>query len=172
MAASAESYSEHPLASAVRMAAQKNSVSLYEPEDFVAVPGKGITAKINKNLVVVGNRSMMNKQVNLPIADDLENQGKTLLFVSLNERLIGILAASDTLRSEVPKALNLVNNFGFQHIELLTGDNERTAAAIAQRLNINYRANLLPEDKIAIVKSYQNQGFTVLMIGEIGRAHV
>jgi cation transport ATPase len=79
---------------------------------------------------------------------------------------VGILAAADTLRSEVPAALAAVRGLGVRHIELLTGDNERTAAALAERLNIRYRANLLPEDKIGIVKEYQARGRTVVMVGD------
>ena len=79
---------------------------------------------------------------------------------------MGILAASDTLRPEVPQALADIRALGIQHIELLTGDNERTAAALASQLNVTYKANLLPEDKIAIVKDYQAQGHTVVMVGD------
>ena len=101
-----------------------------------------------------------------PVADELQVQGKTLLFVAQNGEPTGILAAADTLRPEVPEALAAVRALGVQHIELLTGDNERTAAALADRLNVKYRANLLPEDKIAVVKSYQAQGHIVVMVGD------
>ncbi|TMC53758.1 MAG: cation-translocating P-type ATPase, partial [Chloroflexi bacterium] len=96
----------------------------------------------------------------------LEAQGKTLLAVSRDAELIGLLAASDTLRAEVPAALEAVRALGITHIELLTGDHERTAAALAQALHVNYRADLLPTDKIAIVKNYQAKGHTVVMVGD------
>jgi len=77
-----------------------------------------------------------------------------------------VLAASDTFREEVPEALRAVKALGMKRVELLTGDNERTAAALAARLGIEYRANLLPEDKIRIVKEYQSRGHTVVMVGD------
>jgi len=76
------------------------------------------------------------------------------------------LAAADTLRPEVPAALAEARAIGMKHIELLTGDNERTAAALAEKLGVTYRANLLPEDKIAVVKDYQAKGHTVVMVGD------
>jgi Cd2+/Zn2+-exporting ATPase/Cu+-exporting ATPase len=96
----------------------------------------------------------------------LEEQGKTLLLVSKEDTLIGVLAAADTIRPEVPQALSNVRRFGVQQIELLTGDNEQTARTLANRLGIAYRAQLLPEDKIAIVKQYQAQGHSVVMVGD------
>ncbi len=80
--------------------------------------------------------------------------------------MAGILAAADTQRAEVPAALAEVRKLGLQHIELLTGDNERVAAALAEGLAVSYQANLLPEDKIKIVKAYQAQGHTVVMVGD------
>jgi len=100
------------------------------------------------------------------IASELEAQGKTLLFVARDDETAGVLAAADTLRSEVPAALADVRALGVRQIELLTGDNERTAATLADRLGVQYRANLLPEDKIRIVKEYQAQGHTIVMVGD------
>ncbi len=96
----------------------------------------------------------------------LEAQGKTLLFVTLDGQLAGILAAADTRRPEVPAALAELRTLGIRHIELLTGDNERAANALAAELGVPCRANLLPEDKIRIVKEYQAQGHTVVMVGD------
>jgi Cd2+/Zn2+-exporting ATPase/Cu+-exporting ATPase len=102
----------------------------------------------------------------LPIATDLEAQGKTILFMERNQELVGMFAASDTLRSEAPHALAEVRTLGIRHIELLTGDNERTASALAEKLGVSYRANLLPEHKIDVVKEYQAKGHVVVMIGD------
>lgn len=166
LAASAERYSEHPLADAVRTAAQAQHVSLAEPQDFEAVPGMGVRASVNGTRVTVGNRRMIPAAEALPMAAELEKQGKTLLFLARDGELCGVLAAADTLRPEVPAALAEVNRLGIRHVELLTGDNQRTAAAIAGELGVRYRASLLPEDKIAVVKAYQAQGHTVVMIGD------
>lgn len=166
LAASAERYSEHPLAEAVRAAARKDNLPLSEPQDFEAVPGLGIRANVNGNLVTVGNRRMIPLADSLAVTAELETQGKTLLFVARDGELAGVLAAADTLRPEVPAALAAVRALGVRHIELLTGDNERTAGALAEKLGVRYRANLLPEQKIAVVKEYQAQGHTVVMVGD------
>ncbi|MBY0248589.1 MAG: cadmium-translocating P-type ATPase [Nitrospiraceae bacterium] len=166
LAASAERYSEHPLAEAVRAAARAQNLSLSEPQDFEAIPGMGIRARVNGSLVAIGNRRLIPAAESLPIAQQLEGQGKTLLFVAHNAELVAVLAAADTLRPEVPAALAELRALGVKHIELLTGDNERTAAALAEKLGVQYRANLLPENKIEIVKDYQAKGHTVVMIGD------
>lgn len=166
LAASTERYSEHPLAEAVRVLARQENAALVEPEDFEAIPGHGVQAVIDAHTVRVGNRRMIPSATSLAVAADLEARGKTLLFVEHDHELAGVLAAADTLRSDVPSALKDVHSLGIRHIELLTGDNERTASALAEKLDISYRANLLPEDKIAIVREYQAKGHTVVMIGD------
>ncbi len=165
-AASAERYSEHPLAEAVRMLAHDENIALIEPKDFEAVPGHGVRAVIDSRRIAIGNRRMIPAADSLPIAASLEAQGKTLLFMESNDELVGVLAAADTLRSEVPSALAEVRSLGIHHIELLTGDNERTASSLAEKLGVSYRANLLPEDKIEVVKQYQAKGHVVVMIGD------
>jgi len=166
LAASAERYSEHPLAEAVRVLARDENISLLEPQGFEAVPGLGVRAIINHQRIVVGNRRMIPTVGTLAIAADLEAQGKTLLFLESNDQLIGILAAADTLRAEVPAALEAVRALGIRHIELLTGDNEKTASTLAEKLGVSYRANLLPENKIDVVKEYQAKGHVVVMVGD------
>jgi Cd2+/Zn2+-exporting ATPase/Cu+-exporting ATPase len=166
LAASAERYSEHPLAEAVRAAARLQNLSLSEPQEFEAIPGMGVRANVNGSLVAIGNRRLIPTAESLPIAQQLEEQGKTLLFVTHNAELAAVLAAADTLRPEVPTALAELRSLGIKHVELLTGDNERTAAALAEKLGVEYRANLLPESKIQIVKDFQAKGHTVVMVGD------
>jgi Cd2+/Zn2+-exporting ATPase/Cu+-exporting ATPase len=166
LVASAERYSEHPLAEAVRAAARAQRLSLLEPEHFEAIPGMGIRASVNGRRVQVGNRRLLPTAESLPMAQQLEAQGKTLLWVALDGEPAAILAAADTLRSEVPAALAALRNLGVKRVELLTGDNERTAATLAEKLGVPYRANLLPENKIQVVKDYQAQGHTVIMVGD------
>jgi len=182
LAASAERYSEHPLAEAVRAAAHERKLPLFEPEGFEALPGLGVRAAVNEKTVTIGNQRLVATAAAFPLGTEpfdqlragpfdqlragLEAQGKTLLFIALDGELAGILAAADTQRAEVPAALAEVRKLGIQHIELLTGDNERVAAALAEGLKVGYRANLLPEDKIEIVKAYQAQGHTVVMVGD------
>lgn len=166
LAASAERYSEHPLAEAVRILAREENAALVEPENFEAIPGHGVRAIIHSQTIRVGNRRMIPSAASLSIVSNLEAQGKTLLFMERNQELVGVLAAADTLRSEVPNALAEVRSLGIQHIELLTGDNERTASTLAEKLGVSYRANLLPEHKIDVVKEYQSKGHVVVMIGD------
>ncbi len=163
LVASAERYSEHPLAEAVRTAANERHLVLHEPQNFEALPGLGVRANVNGFAVSVGNRRMIETA---GAGSELEAQGKTLLFVTRDSELAGILAAADTLRPEVPQALEEVRKLGVRQIELLTGDNERTASALAEKIGLSYRANLLPEDKIRIVKEYQTKGHVVVMVGD------
>lgn len=161
-AASADRYSEHPLADALRRAANERGLELKEVTEFESIAGIGVRANVNGIKVSVGRYSLeKDEQVKT-----LESQGKTVLAVSINEQLAGLIAASDTLRSEVPDSLQEVKNLGIHKIELITGDNERVASSLANSLGISYRAGLMPEDKIRIVKEYQEQGKIVVMIGD------
>ena len=166
LAASVERYSEHPLAEAVRTLAHDENIALVEPQNFESVPGHGVRATIDSRRVAVGNRRLIPSAESLSIASELEAQGKTLLFMERDNELVGVFAAADTLRSEVPAALKEARSLGIRHIELLTGDNERTASALADKLGVSYRANLLPENKIDIVKEYQAKGHVVVMVGD------
>jgi Cd2+/Zn2+-exporting ATPase/Cu+-exporting ATPase len=178
LAASAERYSEHPLAEAVRAMAQQRGLELLQPQDFEAVPGLGVRARVNGSLVEVGNRRMLAENIallrnwsvgqvsQLSHADELEQLGKTLLFVAVDGELAGVMSAADTLRPEVPQALDALRGMGIWQIELLTGDNPSTAAALAEKLGVGYRAGLLPEDKIGVVKAYQEKGHRVIMVGD------
>jgi Cd2+/Zn2+-exporting ATPase/Cu+-exporting ATPase len=172
LAGSVERYSEHPLAEAVRAAAQARHLSLDRPEDFESIPGLGVRARIEGDVVAVGNHRMIPEASSTPAVSELEAQGKTLLFVARDGNLMGTLAAADTPRLEVPAALAEVRALGVKHIEVLTGDNQRAAAALVEGsqgaflAGVSYRANLLPEDKIAVVKEYQAQGHTVVMVGD------
>lgn len=163
LALAAERYSEHPLAEAVRKASRSQGLVEQEAESFSAVPGMGVEAVVDGRTVRVGNRRFAGG-----IEDDapVEMKGRTLLYVSENEETIGVLAAADTPRSEVPAALEQIRALGLKEIRLLTGDNEATAAALANELGVEYRAELLPEEKVAIVKAYQAQGHTVVMVGD------
>jgi Cu+-exporting ATPase len=166
LAASAERYSEHPLAEAVRVKARAENLKISESEDFEAITGQGIRAKVNGSLIEIGNRRLISVPSNLNIVQELEGNGKTLLFISQDNQLAGILAASDTVRQEVPASIMELRALGIKTIELLTGDNEQTASALARQLGIAYRASLLPENKIEIVKEYQTKGRIVVMIGD------
>jgi Cd2+/Zn2+-exporting ATPase/Cu+-exporting ATPase len=166
LAAGVERDSEHPLAEAVRQAAAEQMLTPAEPKHFEAIPGLGVRAEVDGVCIGVGNARMMASSAPGIVSQELEQQGKTLLLVEQAGEMIGVLAAADTVRPEVPAALERLRTLGIEKIELLTGDNERTAESHAGALHIAYRAELLPEDKIRIVKAYQAQGHTVVMIGD------
>ena len=165
LAASAERYSEHPLAEAVRKAAHVRGIALDEASGFESAAGFGIQAKVGGRSVKVGSARHVNGESHVAARLDLR-EGKTLLFVEVDGMLAGVLAAADTLRPEVPAALNELRKWGIRKIELLTGDNERTASALAAQLGVDFRANLLPENKIDVVKKYQGEGRVVVMVGD------
>ncbi len=165
MAASVEKYSEHPIARAVQAEARKRGLDLQEPVHFMAIPGFGVKAEVAGRQVRIGNDRLINVSQLTQIVD-LKNQGKTLVFVEVDGIVAGLLAVVDELREEVPIALDELRKLGVSRIEILSGDNEQATAAIAKRLDLPYRANMLPEDKISIVMSYQQQGFVVVMIGD------
>lgn len=166
LAAAVERDSEHPLAEAVRRAALEEGLFLTEPQRFESVPGLGVRARIDGKIVAVGSRRFVQTEERATDARKLEAQGKTLLYLTREGELLGIIAAADTLRSEIPTALAELETLGIKQIELLTGDNQQTASAIADELGIAFRAELLPEDKINVVKSYQAESRTVVMIGD------
>jgi Cd2+/Zn2+-exporting ATPase/Cu+-exporting ATPase len=125
-----------------------------------------VSGVIGGKRIRIGNSRMIPEAQRFPMAAELEAQGKTLLFLEIDGQLAGILALEDTLRPEVPAALQEMRALGIRHVELLTGDNERTAARLAHELGVLCRANLLPEDKIRVVKEFQARGHTVVMVGD------
>lgn len=171
-AASAEHDSEHPLAQAVRDAARGRGMQLHKARAFEAVPGLGVRAEVGIWRLEIGNARMVPEAVEWQDAKRLEQDGKTVLFVaghkeqSARQELIGVLAAADTLRPEVSQALQAVRALGIKQIEILTGDHERAALSLSKELGVAYRANLLPADKIKIVRDYQAQGRHVVMVGD------
>ncbi|HEX6982440.1 MAG TPA: cation-translocating P-type ATPase [Balneolaceae bacterium] len=167
LAGSTERYSEHPLGKAVVKAANARFLALKKPEDFKELTGNGVSAKVNGQLITVGNERLVeNNEVVTRQIESLKRAGKSVITVQRDGTLIGLLTARDAERKEVGAAIESIRKFGFQHIELLTGDNKETAQALAGRLEIEYRAELLPEEKIEIVKKYQSQGHTVVMVGD------
>jgi Cd2+/Zn2+-exporting ATPase/Cu+-exporting ATPase len=166
LAASAERYSEHPLARALREAASERQLHLLGVQDFAALPGMGVRAQIDGCQIAVGSQRIVHGKSQLQQVKLLEQQGRTLLYLEKDGELVGLLAATDTLRPEVPAALKALKELKISKIELLTGDNAFSASELGKQLGIDYRANLLPEDKINAVKEYQAQGHTVVMVGD------
>jgi Cu+-exporting ATPase len=130
------------------------------------VQHQGVRARIDRTQIAVGNTSLTPQAKSHPRVHTLHEAGKTLLFVTKDDALIGVLAAADTIRPEVQFALSRVRTFGMKRIELLTGGTDLVASSLANYLGIDDRAGLLPEDNIAAVKTYQAQGHTVVMVGD------
>lgn len=167
IAGSAEQFSEHPLGKAVVDAAKKRHLALKKPERFEELTGSGVKAVIEDKTVTVGNERLIekNKKIEQQISN-LKKRGKTVITVQQNGVLVGLLTAKDTERQEAGSAIEAIRSFGFEHIELLTGDNKETARNLADRIGVDFQAELLPEDKIKIVKQYQAKGHTVVMVGD------
>jgi len=172
-AAALERYSEHPLASAVMAEAVARGSALGDARDFEAIPGKGVVAKVSGAMVRLGTRALLDECAVQVRADDArraeewEAQGQTVLWLAREEEALGLIAVADVIRPEVPAAIAELKRLGIQRIILLTGDNERTANAVAAQLGIaEVRANLLPQDKIEAVRALQAEGHKVAMIGD------
>jgi Cd2+/Zn2+-exporting ATPase/Cu+-exporting ATPase len=172
LVASVESRSEHPLARAIITAAEKEKVTVSEPETFEVIPGHGVIGTTNGITCIIGNRRLLAAK-NIHITDSaeeeaqsLEQTGKTVFFVTVNQNLAGLIAVADQLRPEVAHALAELKHLGIGKIVMLTGDNSRVANAIASELKVEFKAELLPEDKIAVIQSLQQAGHKVMMIGD------
>jgi len=166
MTASVEAYSEHALAEAVIQTARDRHIDLEEITNFSSIPGQGIQANYQGSTVRVGNEQFIAPQINIANLESLETPGRTRLLVSCDGVLVGVLAAADTMRPEVPEALEAIKGLGVEQMMLLTGDNQETAESLGAQLKLPYRANLLPEDKIKIVEEFQSAGHFVVMVGD------
>jgi Cu+-exporting ATPase len=182
LAASAEKGSEHPLGEAILQAAQSAGLSLHPTTDFEATPGAGIAATINDQRVKLGNRRMMSNiaiDALISSAEKLEADGKTVMFVSINDQPAGLIAVSDKLKPDAHQAVKDLQTLGLK-VALVTGDNLQTANAVAHQLKIDQvLAEVLPEDKARTVAQLQEQNNYVGMVGDgindapaLAQAHV
>ncbi|MGN8647593.1 heavy metal translocating P-type ATPase [Gracilibacillus sp. HCP3S3_G5_1] len=169
--ASAEKGSEHPLAEAIVAYATENNIDFLEVEHFEAVPGHGIEAKISGKNILVGNRKLMNDhQINTAGYEEklvnYETDGKTAMLIAIDGEYRGTVAVADTIKETAPEAIKQLKDLGIE-VFMLTGDNERTAKAIAKQVGIDQViAEVLPEEKAAKVKEIQEQGKKVAMVGD------
>jgi len=171
LAAIAEKNSEHPLGEAIVRGAQARGLILGDPSEFNAVPGHGIEARVDGTRVVLGNRRLMAQRgVSLdgvlPQVERLEEDGKTVMIVAANGRLTGMVAVADTLKETSAQTVKSLQRMGIK-VAMITGDNRRTASAIARKLGIDrVLAEVLPEDKATEVKKLQAEGYKVAMVGD------
>ena len=170
-AAAAEKGSEHPLAEAITKAAQQAGISIPNAESFEALPGLGVRCTVENKQVLLGNRKLMEQEkVPAEQSEDglqkLEEQGKTVMILAVNGKPAGIVAAMDTPKEEAKEAIGKLKSMKLE-VAMLTGDNERTAKAIARQLGIDQViANVLPWEKVNVIKKMQSEGKTVAMVGD------
>ena len=171
IAASLEKFSEHPLAQAIVNAAKEKKQRLMEAEDFSSLSGKGVKGKIGKDTVLIGNTRLM-KENNISIDDckekleELEQEAKTVVILSRNKKVISLIAIADTLKQDSKEAVEKLKKAGIETV-MITGDNKRTAEAIANQLGIGkVFAEVLPQHKAEKVKELQKQGKKVAFVGD------
>ncbi|HBV99452.1 MAG: ATPase P [Peptococcaceae bacterium BICA1-7] len=173
LVASAEKRSEHPLGEAIVKGAREKRIELAEPQGFEAIPGQGIVARIDGRDLLIGNRRLMKEQ-NIDIsdlekrADLLEGEGKTAMLVAVGGSPAGAVAVADTVKDSSAEAIGALHQMGIKTI-MITGDNRRTAEAIARQVGIpaeNVLAEVLPQDKAREVNRLMEEGFKVGMVGD------
>ncbi len=171
LAGSAEKGSEHPLGEAIVRYAAARGIALEQADEFEALPGHGIRAVIRGSQVVLGNeRLMADRKIDFGSfqaqAEKLSAQGKTPMFVAVDDKAAGIIAVADTVREHSKEAVAGLQAIGLE-VVMLTGDNKRTAQAIADELGITrVLAEVLPQDKMDMVKKLQAEGRVVAMVGD------
>ena len=173
LAASAESRSEHPLAEAIVLKARGEKIQVIEPTNFKAVSGKGITASVKGKKILVGSPSLM-KELKISVKgfeeslDETEENGRTGVFVCRNGKAIGLISIADAVKETSKEAVEKLKQMNID-VYMITGDNERTAKAIASQvgiINANVLAHVLPQDKATKVKELQQRGKIVAMVGD------
>ncbi|WP_339650020.1 copper-translocating P-type ATPase [uncultured Marinobacter sp.] len=171
LAATLEKGSEHPLAEAIVSGAEARNVMLGKADDFEAVTGKGVKGVVDGKPVALGNAKLL-EELGLDgghlmeVANSRRDEGETVMFVVLNGAVAGLVSVADPVKETTPAALKALHAAGFRII-MATGDNERTAKAVAGKLGIDeIRADVLPEDKASIIRELQSQGRKVAMAGD------
>ncbi|MBY6796284.1 copper-translocating P-type ATPase [Clostridium botulinum] len=171
VAATAEKGSEHPLGEAIVKKAEEENLELFQGKDFRAIPGKGIEVIIEDKKVLLGNLRLM-EEYEVEIKDfmdkshKLSKEGKTPMFIAIENKIKGIIAVADTLKENSKKAIEKLHNMGVE-VVMITGDNKNTAEAIGKQVGIDkIFAEVLPSDKANWVKRLQQEGKIVAMVGD------
>lgn len=171
LSASVEKSSEHPLAEAIVRGAEEKNITLNEPKEFNAIPGHGVEANVNGRKVLLGNLKMMNKfSIQLNGLEEqsrkLADEGKTPMFVAIDNKAAGIIAVADIIKPDSKEAIAQLKKLGLE-VVMITGDNSRTANAIGRQVGIErVLSEVLPEDKAFNVQRLQNEGKKVAMVGD------
>ena len=171
IASSAEKGSEHPLGEAIVRCGEERNIEFEKVENFKAIPGHGIEVTIDNKNILLGNKKLMDDR-NISLSnleeksDMLAIEGKTPMYISIDNKLAGIIAVADVVKESSKKAIETLHNMGIK-VAMVTGDNKKTANAIAKQVGIDIvLAEVLPEDKSNEVKKLQDQGKFVAMVGD------
>ncbi len=184
LAASLERSSEHPLAAAIVAGAKEKNIQLSDVKEFQSITGKGVSGKVKDYHVALGNFRLL-EQLNIADgslktkAEELRGEGKTVMFVAVDNKAAGIISVADPIKNSTPDAIEALHKEGVK-VVMLTGDNQTTANAVARKLNIDdVIAEVLPEQKVDAVKKLQSEGHMVAMAGDgindapaLAQAHV
>ncbi|MBS6183621.1 MAG: heavy metal translocating P-type ATPase [Clostridium celatum] len=171
IAASSEKGSEHPLGEAIVKGAEERNIKFKEISNFKAIPGHGIQVEIEGKIILLGNKKLMTENSievgDLGVkSDKLANEGKTPMYIAINNKLEGIIAVADTVKPSSKEAIENLHKMGIK-VAMITGDNKKTADAIAKQVGIDIvLAEVLPEDKANEVKKLQEKGSKVAMVGD------
>jgi Cu+-exporting ATPase len=170
MVASLEKASEHPLAAAILAAANEKKIDLLPVTDFQSITGKGVTGRLQSKHIAIGNAALMADLNSSPAilqdrADSLQKEGQTVMYIASDGKFAGLIAVSDPIKNSTPDAIAQLKKEGIK-VLMLTGDNHTTAAAVAQKLGIDFQADVLPDQKAAVVKKLQSLGAIVAMAGD------
>src|SRR3990172_5024714 len=171
LAAAAEVNSEHPLGEAIVQAARAGGLAVEEPQTFDAIPGHGVEAGLDGRAILLGNRKLMRERaVNISgvvgVAESMEQDGKTVMFMAVDGRPAGLIAVADTLKEHSVEAIGILHRLGLR-VAMITGDNRRTAEAIGRQVGIERGlAEVLPQDKAMEIKGLQIRGQRVAMVGD------
>lgn len=171
LAAIAEKGSEHPLAEAILEAVRQRGLDIPDADSFEAIPGQGIKVRFRERVILLGNRRLMlGKGIDIDALeggiDDVEERGETAMLLAWDERAMGVIAVADTLKEGSQEAVKRLKDEGIEVI-MLTGDNERTAKAIASQIGIDkVTADVLPGEKANVIKKLQKKGKIVSMVGD------
>lgn len=171
LAAIAEKGSEHPLGEAILKGAKERGIDVPDAEEFMAIPGRGVEVKYGGKKVLIGTRKLM-REYGMDIVphsgrlEKLEHEGKTAMLVAQDNEIAGIIAVADTLKENSAEAVRELHDMGFS-VAMITGDNKRTADAIAKQVGIDMvLSEVLPEDKALEIKKLQAEGKKVAMVGD------
>jgi heavy metal translocating P-type ATPase len=166
MAAAVDRRSSHPLAKAILTYADKLKLTYGEPENFEVIKGRGVSANVDSKAVLFGNKSFMTES-KVPVLTTSENLTDTAIYLSVDNKLAGIFYISDAIREGAKEMIEGLRKSGVKNIVMLTGDNPETAKHVSEQVGItDFRANLLPEDKIKILKELQGNGAKIAMVGD------